>query len=377
MKNDKITIALLWGAYGGKVTSVNDLVERLDKSRFRVIFIYLTGYGTDENYLQDKGYEVFYLSNIKLINAFRFSILFKLVKILREHKVDILHCHGHKPAFYSAIAATIARTKVVISHVHGLGRTGNFRRKLTNFLVFRKITRFLGVAGKVKEDLLKNNWGLKADKVSVLENSIDYGLFADVDTSKEQAREMLGLCGDSLIFGAVGRLVPTKGVTYLIDAFAAVNAKLPKTRLAFLGDGRNRDEYEAYAADSGVGEAIDFLGRRSEIEKLYRGIDVFVMSSVAEGMPRVILEAMAAGVVCICTDVGGVGEIIDSTDVGFLVPPRDSDGLADAMSRLAQMPEDELARIRENADRRVREKFTHDVVAGKLQQIYEDEFNNG
>ncbi|MHC4496460.1 MAG: glycosyltransferase family 4 protein, partial [Planctomycetota bacterium] len=99
---DKINLALFCPKYG-KVTFVDELILGLDKERFNVIFIYLSGYGIEENLIEEEGYKVFYLSNIELINAFRFSILFKLIRILKDHKIDILHCHRHKPSFYGAL----------------------------------------------------------------------------------------------------------------------------------------------------------------------------------------------------------------------------------------------------------------------------------
>ena len=188
---EKINLALLWPEYGGKVTSVNDLVLGLDRNRFNVIFIYLSGYGVDKNLLEEAGYEVFYLSNIKLINAFRFSILLKLIRILRGHKVDVLHCHVHKPAVYGVMAAMFAGTRVVLSHVHGLGRSANFRRRLTNLLLSRRCSRIISVADGVKADVLRNNWHMPAEKVAVLENSVDYERFAGSSVDKTEARRML------------------------------------------------------------------------------------------------------------------------------------------------------------------------------------------
>jgi glycosyltransferase involved in cell wall biosynthesis len=354
---------------------VNDLVLGLDHDRFNVIFIYLSGHGADRNVLEERGYKVFYLSNIKLLNAFRFSILFKLVRILKGHRIDLLHCHAHKPTVYGVIAAKLAGTPIVLSHVHGLGRSGHFRRKLTNYLLARKCSRIIAVANCVKEDVLQNNWHMSAEKVAVLENSVDYLRFAEASADKAEAKRMLGISLDAFVFGAVGRLAPTKGLRYLIEAFAKVKETVQWAHLVLLGDGPCRDELKQQASKTSCCDSIHFLGHKDNIEQLYGAMDVFVLSSVAEGMPRAILEAMAAGVPCIATEVGGIPEIIDGSDVGLLVPPRDEDALAEAMITLASKPEQKRNALVERAKERVRAKFNHDVVKEKLADIYEMEMN--
>lgn len=373
MKEGKITVALLWSKYSGNVTSVNDLVLGFDKERFNVIFIYLRGYGDEKNLLKEAGYEVFYLSNTERINTFRFSILFKLVRILKEQNVDIIHCHAHKSTVYGTVAAVLAKTPVVMAHVHGLGRSRNFRRKLMNFLLFKKINRIVPVAESVREDVLKNNWSVPEEKISVLENSIDYGRFADVSISKEDAKRILGLPSDAFVFGTIGRLAPTKGLLYLIEAFPKVKEQKPSAHLVLFGDGPCRAEIEQQASNMSCRDSIHFLGHRDNIEQLLRGMDVFVLSSVAEGMPRAILEVMAAGIPCIATEVGGIPEIISGNNVGVLVPPKDSEALAEAMINIANIPDEKLEKQVLKAQNRVRRFYSHQVVREKVRKLYESE----
>ena len=130
INKNKNTIALLWPKFGGNVTSVNDLVKDFDKERYRVIFIYLRGRNVQDDNLYQAGFEVIHLSNKKRLSTFSIPTLSKLIHILKENDVDILHCHAHKATVYGSIAAKIAKTKVVLAHVHGLGRTRNVKRKI-------------------------------------------------------------------------------------------------------------------------------------------------------------------------------------------------------------------------------------------------------
>jgi len=371
---DKINLALLWPSYGDNITSVNDLILGLDSKRFNVIFVYLSGYGVERNLIEEAGYQVFYLSNIRLINAFRFSILFKLIRILRGHNVDILHCHSHKPSFYGALAGMFVKTPVVLSHVHGLDRTRNKGRRLLNFFLFKRIHRIIAIANKVKEDILMDNWRLSAEKVHVLENSVDYGRFSNLSTSRLEARKILGLSAHALVFGTVGRLAPTKGQSYLIKAFAEVKQELPESVLLLAGAGRLEDTLKAEASRTGFGKSIHFLGRRTDIPQILKALDVFVLPSVAEGFGLALAEAMAAGVPCIATQVGGIPEILPNRDVGRLVPARDSSALATAMIDLVNTPAGQLRQLAGNASDRVREFYSHEVVMEKLVTLYESEF---
>ena len=119
---------------------------------------------------------------------------------------------------------------------------------------------------------------------------------------------------------------------------------------------------------------VHFLGRRDGIPQLLRAMDVFVLASVAEGMPRVILEAMAAGVPCIGTNVGGVPEILSDSKFGCVVEPGDSAAFAEAMINVANTPAEELEKNIAKARDRVRQCYSHQVATEKLRELYESEF---
>lgn len=369
-----ITVALFWPRYQGNVSSLNDLALGLDRERFKVIFIYLSEHGVDKRYLKETGCEFFCLSGKKRINSFRFSVLSNLVRILKEHHVDVLHCHRHKPTVYGVIAAVFAHTPVVMSHVHGMNRSRNFRRKLLNFVLFRKISRIVTVANSVKEDVLRYNWFLSSEKVFVLENSVDYGRFSNVSTSKEDARKKLGLASEGVVFGTVGRLAPTKGQVYLIEAFAKVKRKIPNSVLLLVGAGRLENVLKREASKTGFVESIHFLGQRDDVPQILRAFDVFVFPSINEAFGLALAEAMVAEIPCIATWVGGIPEVTNGEETCILVPPRDPEALAETMLRVAKMPGEELAEVVEKARDRVRRTYSHDVVRKKLEDLYEREF---
>lgn len=373
-QNKKITVALLWKTCSGKVTSIDDLAAALDPERFEVLFIYLTGNEAQVRWVSETGRNVFWLSDDGDIEVFHPRMLFKLIRILRDHDVDVLHCHNHKACFYGALAGTLARTPVVLAQFHGLQRARNNRRRLANLIVFRKASKIIAVANAVKEDIVHSNWWVPREKLLILENSVDYERFAIANTSREEAKRLLGVPPEALVFGTIGRLVPTKGLPYLIDAFLAVRDRLPTAHLVLLGDGYSRGELEKQVAVSPHADAVHFLGRCDGVERLLQGMDIFVLSSIAEGMPRVLLEAMAAGVPCLATNVGGIPDVVEENRTGFLIPPHDCGALAEAMVKMAGMRSDDRRRIAAAAKAKVRIQYSHDVVRQKLGRIYESEF---
>lgn len=375
MDKRRITVGLLWGKYAGPVTTVNDLALALDPRLFRIVFLYLSDDGGQNNHLTRLGHPVIFLSSIPRLNAFRPSILIRLIQAVRREKIDILHCHAHKPTFYGVLAGWLCPRLRVLGHVHGLNRSASFNRKWTNWFLFRRINRLLPVAEAVRRDLLASNWALAESKVTVLENSIDFDRFAGESTLADQARRTMKIEEGCFVFGAVGRLEITKGIRYLIEAFALVHRDFPQTRLVLLGEGRFRGEYEQQVSDLGLEDRVRFLGFQPNIPQLLHGLDAFVMASIAEGMPRGILEAMAAGVPCVATRVGGIPEILGDGRFGILAGPADPNALAEAMRSLIRMSVDDRTKLAAAARSRAKEVFSHTVVREKLRFIYETEFS--
>jgi glycosyltransferase involved in cell wall biosynthesis len=375
MLTRKTKIALLWPKWGGPVTSINDLVLGLDKSRYEVTFIYLHGPRAGNDLCEKAGYQVIYLTRRPRVRHFSLPILLRLVRILKQQQVDILHCHTHTPAVYGALAVALARTPVLLTHVHGLGRTKNLRRRLANQIVFRRASKIVAVAQAVREDILKTNWRPPRQKIIVLENSVAYERFAGTSVTREQARQHLGLSADAVVYGNIARFGPYKGHDLLIQAFLQVRQTIPQAHLVLVGEGPPQEKLRGEAARSGSDDRIHFLGWRPDVAEILRAMDVFVLPSIAsEGMPRAILEAMASAIPCIGTSVGGTPEAIDNPGVGFMIPPRDVSALAGAMLQAARMSPQERTLIGQRAQDRIRRLYSHDVIQEKLRELYEAEY---
>jgi glycosyltransferase involved in cell wall biosynthesis len=372
-KKNKTVTARLLSRYVSGIPSRAPIMLSLDSEKFETIFIYLKKDSNEPNYFEQNGCRVYYISNKKYFRIFNLFAIFKLRKILKNEKVEILHCHMHQSTIYGTIAAKLARVPIILSHVHGINRTKTWRRRLINSLLLRKVSKVLTVGEATREDVLRSNPSLHHQQVVSIGNSVDYEQYANVQISKAQAKKSLGLDEASFVFGTVGRLVPTKGYSYLIDAFTEVKRTIPDAELILIGDGRLKDELAQQAKNTQYSESIHFLGRRDDITELLKGFDAFVLPSVAEGMPRALLEAMASGLPCIATDVGGIPEIVSDREFASLVPTANPQELAKAMIALAGMTNSERNELAERAKQRVEAKYCHERVINRLQDIYQNE----
>lgn len=366
-------LALIWPIFDGKHSSFNELARRLDPQRFETIIICLRKKPDNPESVDKYGRRIYYLTRDRLINAFSPLILWRLLRILKSEKVDILHAHRHKPSFYAFMARVFGSVPVVILHVHGLNRTRNFTRKMLNRFMFKRIDKVLGCANKVCDDVRDNNPSLDPDKVISLENSVDYEMFADAVAGSENIRVELGVDEKVFLFLALGRFAPTKGYGYLLKAFSKVRQENPNCELIIAGDGRDKDKMEELAKSLGLEDSIHMPGNRSDIPQVMKACDCFVMSSIAEGMPLSLLEAMSSGLPCIATGVGGIPEVLISEEIGRVVEPTDVDALAAAMLSYSEMSPEDIEQMKEKSRNRVTSKYSNEVVAKKLQEIYENE----
>ena len=184
-------------------------------------------------------------------------------------------------------------------------------------------------------------------------------------------RRDLGLGDDAKLLITVGRLSTPKGHRYLIDAVHSIATLHPDAHFLFVGDGELRPELEARAAACGMSARIHFLGARRDVAQLLAASDVFVLPSLWEGLSIALLEAMAAGLPIVATDVSGTRQAIQNGKTGLLIPAGDSGHLADALNRVLSAlvkpgEHNDVRRMGEAARRRVVEQFMRGASGGQL-----------
>jgi glycosyltransferase involved in cell wall biosynthesis len=178
----------------------------------------------------------------------------------------------------------------------------------------------------------------KSKNISVIHSGVDLNCFKRSATESNPKRNELGISADSLVVGYVGWLIPIKGVTYLVDAMAEVVQLHPNSLLVLVGKGDEKGEEEIKlrerVASLGLTDRVRFLGWRPDVDEIMPCFDIFVLPSLNEGMGRVLVEAMAAGLPIVATRVGGIPDLVKHGENGLLVPPANAGALERAISDL-------------------------------------------
>jgi len=294
-----------------------------------------------------------------------------LAAVLDVRRPEILHTHGLDADLIGAIAA-LGRPVRHVSHLRISPPSGRheswqarIRRVLFCFLTARKGTVFIAVSEAVRLEMAKY-YCLPLQQIVTVLNGIDCNEFGD----KAVNSQSINAGSRRFVIGSAGRLVPMKGFEHLIAAAKTLadSGLLFEVRIA--GTGSQRAALEQVARDLGISGLVQFLGPVQDMASFYRSLDVFVLPSVStEGLPLVVLEAMASRVPVVATRLAGAPEVIESGVNGLLVPPGDVGVLAEALMGLAGDAKLRL-KFAELGVAHVREKFTVERVAEQVAAVY-------
>lgn len=351
----------------------DNLVTGLDKKKFSQVICYLSGDVVNQNSLEKQGYKVISLAFSKRhLKKFRASVVRQVANVIKEHEIEIVHCQRHKSTVYGTLAALLSGRKVrVFTTVHGRNRTRTLGRKITNTVLFRKMSRIISVSMAVRDDILETNWRLSPNKVVNVYNGIDATAYCNDVLTKDEARNRLGLpLVAGFVFGTVGRLTEVKGHEILLKSFAKVFRTIPNSCLVIVGEGRLEQELRALAKALNINNQVFFLGFREDIPNVLRAYDCFVLPSLSEGHPLSLLEAMAACVPVIASNVGGIPEILDGFDPNILVRPSSVEDLLTAMLMLGSMDEPKRDAVGKALRDRVLGRFTTETMTSAMANEY-------
>lgn len=289
----------------------------------------------------------------------------RLASILRTDRPDVVHWHAARAHALGAMAARLERAPRTV-----LSRRVDFpvRRTLGSRLLYSlPIDAIAAISEGVRRALVAS--GVPAGRIRVIPSGIDLQLF-ELPFDREAVRRELGLGPGDVLAIQVAALAPHKSQETLLDAAARLSRSAPNVTICIAGEGALRDVLLARHRALGLGDRVRFLGFREDVIPLLRAADLFVLSSYLEGLGTSVLDAMAAGLPVVATEVGGVPEIVRHEVNGLLVPARDPEALAAAIARLAQDPG---ARARMGAKGRERAReFGSDRTAAATRALYEE-----
>ena len=323
--------------------------------------------GVEPHIIPELGREIHWRNDV--------TVLWTLFRLMRRMRPTIVHTHTAKAGMLGRLAAQLAGVPIVVHTFHGHVFHSYFSPRKTR--IFLAIERFLAkfttaiitVSPKQRQEILGYGIG-RPDQVQAIDLGLELRRFVENMPQAGQLRRELGIPPETPLIGIVGRLVPVKNHRLFLEAAQRVIEHNSEAHFAILGDGELRDDLERYAADLELSSRIHFLGFRPNSPEMFADLDVAALSSLNEGTPVTLIEAMAAGKPVVSTDVGGVGDVVADGVSGFLVPSQDAAALADALLRMLALPAGERAAMGQAGRERVYPKYDISTLTQHIEQLY-------
>lgn len=318
---------------GGLERVVTDLAIEQAAHGHRVVVFSIAGGGSFEADLDAAGVRVVVAGKR---HTFDIGVLRALRGAAACCDADVIHTHNFVPNYYAALALIwpLRRRPVLVNTCHNMGsRLANRRLRWLYRLSLLRTARVAMVGMQVRERFVDRGI-VSAERSAVVLNGIPTKRYASGPTARAAARAVLDVAPDAMLIGSVGRLVALKNHRLLLDLMPALAATCPAIQLAIVGDGPLRAELESIADTLGISDRVHFLGARNDVAQLLPAFDIFALPSLTEGLSIALLEACAAGLAIVATEVGGNPEIITDGHTGRLVPSDDRDATRAVMEDL-------------------------------------------
>lgn len=349
---------------GGAEKQLFELATNLNKNKFEVLVCTIKGEkdGPLLEKIREKGIKT---KSLNVNSKWQFYKVFQFYSLLKKEKPDILQSFLFFDNIIARIFGKIAGITIVISGQRNVeikrSWLRNFLDKIT--LIFADCIVSNSETGK---RILIDREKVAEEKIKVIYNGISLDNIHQSIKDKENNNKTTGF---------VGHLTKQKGVEYLLKATKELKEKKEDFALKIIGDGSERRSLEKSSQDLSIENLVHFIGHKENAWKYMQDLNVLVLPSLWEGLPNVIMEAMAVGVPVVATNVGGVPELIKNGETGFLVEPKNPKTLAEKIEHVLNLPEEERNRVGEKARRVVKEKFSIEKMVNEHEGLYKKLMN--
>ena len=336
---------------GGPAVAVTHLTQRLgapDYESFLVCGTIEPGEGDMTYYAKERGIEPIIIPELgRSLNPLRdIRTLWKVYQLIQEMKPDVVHTHAAKAGFVGRLAAWLAGVPVIVHTFHGHVFRGYFSPTKTQFFIVlerlaaRMSDTIITLSDGLRRELAEEYHITRKGRITVLPLGLDLGEFTKVGRKSGAFRKEFNISVDAPLIGIVGRITPIKNHQLFLKAATEICKQLPKARFVIVGDGEIRAEIEAQVDQLGLRGAVIFTGWQKDLAHIYSDLDVLVISSVNEGTPVTVIEALAASCPVVATAVGGLPDLLDHGKLGKLVNDQTPESLAKAIIEVVAKPPD-------------------------------------
>jgi glycosyltransferase involved in cell wall biosynthesis len=301
--------------------------------------------------------------------GFDISVIKSIRRHIKQHKIDIVHCHQYTPWVYGTFAAIATRTKVVFTeHGRFYPDRSSWKRKYINPLLSRLTDAKTAISYATKQALVDFEY-LKGDEIDVIYNGI-----VPLEAKQDDAvrlKKSLGIPATFKVIGTISRFDPIKNHAMMLDAFKLVLEQQPDTVLLIVGDGEERTNIEARIEAHDLSSRVVLTGYISQPADYLACMDIFLLSSLSEGTSMTLLEAMSLSKPCVVTDAGGNREIISHGENGLVTPNDDAEAFSNAIIEIL-VDEDEYKRMSKASQNLFRKKFSSNHMVDAYHKVYRD-----
>jgi len=352
-------------AIGGLQQVVVNICRTIDREHFDVSVLCLRELGEFTHEIESLGIRVLFLPQDPDRTDY-FSFL-KVANILRQEKIDIIHTHNTQPFVDGTIGALMSGVKTIVHTDHARDFPDKKRYMFAEWLMSLFAYKIVGVSDHTSKNLIKYE-KISRRKIVTIPNGIDETKF-DISIDKKKKKEDLGISKNGHVIGLCVRLTEQKGITYLLKAMPDVVKVMPDITLIIAGDGPLKKDLEKESDLLGVSDNVLLIGPRLDVSEILKLFDLYVLPSLWEGFPMVLLEAMAAKCPILATDVGGNPSAIVSGENGVLVPSRSPKALAEQIIYLL-LNHDLRTKCAEKSLEIFQHNFSARGMTSKYEQLY-------
>lgn len=358
--------------YNVKSHDFADLAEQIVKAlpadRYEMTAAFLRGRPGPADPVSRADHSVYFEFSDKALKGMRLRAMWRLYQFCRKEKFDVLICNRFKPVNMMLTLNRWLKVPLCIGISHGFGEYDRlYRRRQTQRLIDRH-WRFVGVSPAVKQYLLDCRCGFTDQNTWAITNAIDIEQAEALQHSRERSRELLGLDPSVRLIGALGRLVPVKGHTYLLQAFAQLKDKYPQTQLAIIGAGREEANLRAEIERLDLQGRAHLLGFKENALQYVRAFDIWTMPSLAEGLGLALLEGMSGQLPVIASNVPAMLPLIEGAG-GLAVEPANVPALTAALDNYLGLSDEALADKGQQAYRYLQKEHDIEVFREEYRQL--------
>ncbi len=356
-------------AIGGLQKVVVNICRAIDRDKFDVSVLCLRDIGAFAPELESLGIRVLYIPQKE--NGTDYFSFLKVARILKEEKFDVIHTHNTQPFIDGTIGAILAGVKTIIHTDHAREFPDKRRYMFAEWLMSKFAYKVVGVSEHTSSNLIKYE-KISSKKVITIPNGVDGSVY-NVNVDKVKKKKEIGIEGNGPVIGLGVRLAKQKGINYLLQAMPEIINNYPNITLVIAGSGENENELKNEAVNLGIKENTIFAGPRLDMPELLKIFDLYILPSLWEGLPMVLIESMAAGCPVVATNVGGNYMAIEHGKNGSLIEPKNPALLSSEIIKLLQDNELRERYVR-NGYETFKTKFSVKIMTEKYQNLYQEGF---